>query len=336
MPRSPPPTWLPPTIPSSTAASWPKRPFARAAQRIRASPSGSRSSRACSSPTSSCWARSTKAPGRKPPIRAPGSTGRCAQRSGCRRRRSASAMRRTSSPRCSAWSASISRARPRSTACRRCRRAGCCGCRPCSKASARPRRRISPGSPGRTPAMRSMGRRARCARRSRARRVAMRPRQLSVTTIEKWIANPYAIFAERILELAPLPALGQRARCRPARPDRARGAEPVRARIPTSCRTTSMPSCMEFAEARAGRLAPARRAWRRSGRRGSRASPPGSPRPSAPVAPASTGASPRSRARWCWAAPPAPSRSRRAPIASMPARPASSSPTTRRRPVSPP
>jgi ATP-dependent helicase/nuclease subunit B len=40
--------------------------------------------------------------------------------------------------------------------------------------------------------------------------VAMRPRQLSVTTIEKWIANPYAIFAERILGLAPLPALGQK------------------------------------------------------------------------------------------------------------------------------
>jgi ATP-dependent helicase/nuclease subunit B len=40
--------------------------------------------------------------------------------------------------------------------------------------------------------------------------VAMRPRQLSVTAIEKWIANPYAIFAERILELAPLPVLGER------------------------------------------------------------------------------------------------------------------------------
>jgi ATP-dependent helicase/nuclease subunit B len=40
--------------------------------------------------------------------------------------------------------------------------------------------------------------------------VAMRPRQLSVTTIEKWIANPYAIFADRILGLAPLPALGQK------------------------------------------------------------------------------------------------------------------------------
>jgi ATP-dependent helicase/nuclease subunit B len=39
--------------------------------------------------------------------------------------------------------------------------------------------------------------------------VVLRPRQLSVTTIEKWIANPYAIFAERILGLAPLPALGR-------------------------------------------------------------------------------------------------------------------------------
>jgi ATP-dependent helicase/nuclease subunit B len=39
--------------------------------------------------------------------------------------------------------------------------------------------------------------------------VALRPRQLSVTTIEKWIANPYAIFAERILGLEPLPVLGR-------------------------------------------------------------------------------------------------------------------------------
>jgi ATP-dependent helicase/nuclease subunit B len=39
--------------------------------------------------------------------------------------------------------------------------------------------------------------------------VALRPRQLSVTTIEKWIANPYAIFAERILGLQALPVLGR-------------------------------------------------------------------------------------------------------------------------------
>ena len=39
--------------------------------------------------------------------------------------------------------------------------------------------------------------------------LALRPRKLSVTTIEKWIANPYAIFAERILGLEALPVLGR-------------------------------------------------------------------------------------------------------------------------------
>jgi ATP-dependent helicase/nuclease subunit B len=39
--------------------------------------------------------------------------------------------------------------------------------------------------------------------------LALRPRQLSATTIEKWIANPYAVFAERILSLEVLPALGR-------------------------------------------------------------------------------------------------------------------------------
>jgi ATP-dependent helicase/nuclease subunit B len=39
--------------------------------------------------------------------------------------------------------------------------------------------------------------------------VAMRPRRLSVSAIETWIANPYAIFAQRILKLDPLPKLGQ-------------------------------------------------------------------------------------------------------------------------------
>ncbi len=39
--------------------------------------------------------------------------------------------------------------------------------------------------------------------------LALRPRQLSVTAIEKWIANPYALFAQRILGLEPLPALGR-------------------------------------------------------------------------------------------------------------------------------
>jgi len=36
----------------------------------------------------------------------------------------------------------------------------------------------------------------------------LRPRQLSVTEIERWIANPYATYARHILKLEPLPPLG--------------------------------------------------------------------------------------------------------------------------------
>lgn len=39
--------------------------------------------------------------------------------------------------------------------------------------------------------------------------VALRPRTLSVSSIESWIASPYTIFARHILKLEPLPALGQ-------------------------------------------------------------------------------------------------------------------------------
>ena len=39
--------------------------------------------------------------------------------------------------------------------------------------------------------------------------LAARPRRLPVTGIEKWIANPYAIFAGKILKLSPLPDLGR-------------------------------------------------------------------------------------------------------------------------------
>lgn len=38
--------------------------------------------------------------------------------------------------------------------------------------------------------------------------VALRPRKLSVTAIEAWVRNPYAIFARYILSLDPLPPLG--------------------------------------------------------------------------------------------------------------------------------
>ncbi len=42
--------------------------------------------------------------------------------------------------------------------------------------------------------------------------VELRPRRMSVTEIERWIANPYAIFARHILKLEPLPPLGAVAR----------------------------------------------------------------------------------------------------------------------------
>lgn len=38
--------------------------------------------------------------------------------------------------------------------------------------------------------------------------LALRPRKLSVSSVEKWIGNPYAIFAGHILKLDPLPGLG--------------------------------------------------------------------------------------------------------------------------------
>ena len=40
--------------------------------------------------------------------------------------------------------------------------------------------------------------------------VAHRPREMSVTTVEKWIANPYGVFAKSILRLEPLPRLGEK------------------------------------------------------------------------------------------------------------------------------
>lgn len=38
--------------------------------------------------------------------------------------------------------------------------------------------------------------------------IDIRPRRLSVSRVEDWIRNPYAVFARQILELSPLPALG--------------------------------------------------------------------------------------------------------------------------------
>jgi len=38
--------------------------------------------------------------------------------------------------------------------------------------------------------------------------LALRPRRLSVSDVERWITNPYALFAKRVLGLEPLPLLG--------------------------------------------------------------------------------------------------------------------------------
>lgn len=38
--------------------------------------------------------------------------------------------------------------------------------------------------------------------------VALRPRKMSVTMVERWLRNPYAVYAQKILKLSPLPALG--------------------------------------------------------------------------------------------------------------------------------
>ena len=103
-----------------------------------------------------------------------------------------------------------------------------------------------------------LGARARSRRtRGRASRapeprppLALRPRKLSVTRIETWIANPYAIFARDILELETLPLLG-------AEPDAAlRGRSCTRrsgrfaaALSRQRCRPTSQRELMGIAEA---------------------------------------------------------------------------------------
>lgn len=38
--------------------------------------------------------------------------------------------------------------------------------------------------------------------------ISTRPRRMSVTRVEDWISNPYTVFAQQILKLEPLPALG--------------------------------------------------------------------------------------------------------------------------------
>ena len=138
--------------------------------------------------------------------------------------------------------------------------------------------------------------------------VALRPRQLSVTTIEKWIANPYAIFAERILGLQALPVLGRE-------PDAALRGQIVHealGRFALALSRSAAEGCAGRADGIRAKLrwrtSPARRGWPRSGRRALRASPAGSPRRSRAGVPASAARMPRWKARWRWRGRPGPSR----------------------------
>ena len=80
----------------------------------------------------------------------------------------------------------------------------------------------------------------------------LRPRQLSVTTIEKWIANPYAIFAERIL--------------RPGAAAGCSAASPTRRCAARSCTTRSAASPTRFPAARCRTIsAPSSSPWREAG-----------------------------------------------------------------------
>ena len=168
--------------------------------------------------------------------RAPGCRGRCAPRSACRRPRKSSASRRTTSSaarrradRGAVLPAAPGRrtggagalAHPAGDVAGRAGMACRCirprpGCAHWTSPQARPR-------PVRPPRPRPP--------------VALRPRRLSVTEIETWLRDPYAIHARHVLKLASAAAAGRGDRCR-------------RLRQPRACRAASLPG---GASARAGR-----------------------------------------------------------------------------------
>ena len=220
------PSWRRPTIRSSTAVSSAIRPSLRRGRGIRGSPSWGPSRPACNSPISSSSGRSTRAAGHRRPTQGRGSTAACAKRSVCRRRKRASARRRTLRL-AARRRAGLSHAR-----CQDRRRAdgaialAASACRPSAGRRAGRQRQATLARLGRT---RKTAARRRPTGAAPEPRPAprLRPRQLSVTAIEKWLANPYAIFAARILGLERC-RLNAHARCGAARPNRARGLEPVR------------------------------------------------------------------------------------------------------------
>ena len=161
-----------------------------------------RSKRGCSRPTWWSSAASTRAPGRRSRRPTPGSAGRCGATSACRRRSGASASPRMISPRPAA--------RPQVVLTRALRVEG---------TPTVPSRwllrldgllraiGIEPDDPGRSRLARLAGHarpaRGGDSRWSRRRRAAARgaAAQLSVTEIETWLRDPYAIYARHILRL---------------------------------------------------------------------------------------------------------------------------------------
>ena len=126
----------------------------------------------------------------------------------------------------------------------------------------------SPGSRGRRPATRSAVRCSPCARPSRARPWRIARASSASPTIETWIANPYAIFAERILRLEPLPLLGER----PGPALRGQIVHEALGRFAQRFPETAAQGHRQGADGDLARpclpTTPATRAWRRSGRRG--------------------------------------------------------------------
>ncbi len=125
--------------------------------------------------------------------------------------------------------------------------------------------------------------------------VAARPRRLSVSRIERMLANPYDVYARDILKLQPLGDLG-------AEPDaRLRGTIVHAALHEFTAKYHGSPAgehCRGADRHRrqgSSRSSAAARGSRRSGARHSSASPAGSKRPSRHAAPASSPSCPRSR-----------------------------------------